>query len=354
MNINVKLNRKDTEIESDSCVVEKMIELSGNEFAFFKENLLHDHDFILKNVDLMHQDTNGVYHCLLVLGEGQDDGILVESEGSFYARYSALIPNARQLVRQTKYDPVLTEFCDKVQSTVDKMMRDAVRYNQNGEFRILLDKYTAEFDDEVSCRPIIYETLCHRPEITDLEEYSDMLVVHVSPEYLPQPTELRRISPEQFEIMCAKHLLWLYDESGEQADFSGCDLSDVDLRHKKLNNALFVGARLYSVPMDGAELCFTDFTGADMRNCSLRNITADEIVMKNAVAYTCDFTNAVMMHGNFTGADLTGSTVVGSFMQNSCFDSAQMPKELLLQAYVEHYSMNEQEWDESSGPVLSM
>ena len=34
----------------------------------------------------MYVDTEGVSHCLLVLGEGSDDGILVESEGSSYAR----------------------------------------------------------------------------------------------------------------------------------------------------------------------------------------------------------------------------------------------------------------------------
>lgn len=40
---------------------------------------------------------DGVNHCLLVFGENHSDGILVRSEGSNYARYSAHIPNARQL-----------------------------------------------------------------------------------------------------------------------------------------------------------------------------------------------------------------------------------------------------------------
>ena len=42
----------------------------------------------------MYCDRQGVYHCLLVVGEDRPDGILVESEGSSYARYAAFLPNA--------------------------------------------------------------------------------------------------------------------------------------------------------------------------------------------------------------------------------------------------------------------
>ena len=96
MKINVPLRRKDTEIETSPCVVEKTVELSADWFDHFSQNLLNDYDFILENADCMYQEQNGVSHCLLVLGEGRDDGILVESEGSAYARYSAFVPNAKQ------------------------------------------------------------------------------------------------------------------------------------------------------------------------------------------------------------------------------------------------------------------
>ena len=353
MKIHVKLKRKDAEIKSDSCVVEKVIELSGAEFTFFKDNLLNDYDFILENTDIMRQDENGVYHCLLVLGEGHDDGVLVESEGSFYARYSALVPNARQILQQMKYDPVLTEFCDEVQNAVDRMIQDAGRYHQNGTFRIWPESYIEEYDVETYC-PILYKMLLSRKEIEEVEDGTNQFLVRMSPDYISSPKELKSISSEQFEIICAKHLLWLYDEGGEQADFANCDLSGLDLTRRNLNNALFTGARLYGASLDSSQLCFADFTGADLRDCSLRGITADEIVMKNAVVYNCDFSAAVLMHGNFTGSDLTGSKFLNTILQNACFDSAKIPKDLLVKAEAEHFSMNEQEWDESSGPVLSM
>ena len=71
--------------------------MSAAQFDYFSKNLLSDYDFLLTNIDCMYQDGDGVSHCLLVLGEGRDDGIIVNSEGSAYARYSAFVPNARQL-----------------------------------------------------------------------------------------------------------------------------------------------------------------------------------------------------------------------------------------------------------------
>lgn len=63
-------------------------------------HLFDNQEFIKEHRDLMYQDRDGVSHCLLVLGEGEEDGILVESEGSLYARYSALLPNARSYMQK--------------------------------------------------------------------------------------------------------------------------------------------------------------------------------------------------------------------------------------------------------------
>jgi len=39
----------------------------------------------------MRIDKNGVRHCILVKVSGENDGILVESEGYEYARYAAYL-----------------------------------------------------------------------------------------------------------------------------------------------------------------------------------------------------------------------------------------------------------------------
>lgn len=93
--------RKEPEMQMDECEITKIIELPYEEFDFFKTHLLADFDFISDNKDSMYVDKSSVTHCLLVLGEGTDDGILVDSQGASYARYSALLPNARMIAEMS-------------------------------------------------------------------------------------------------------------------------------------------------------------------------------------------------------------------------------------------------------------
>lgn len=86
--------RKTNDFQPRDCVIEKIIELTSQQYDAFSKNMLDDYDFIRNNIDLMYCDREGIYHCLLVVGEDRPDGILVESEGSSYARYAAFLPNA--------------------------------------------------------------------------------------------------------------------------------------------------------------------------------------------------------------------------------------------------------------------
>lgn len=86
--------RKTDSFVSQECLIEKIVRLDTDEYNRFRQNMLAEYDFIRDNIDMMRCDENGVYHCLLVLGEGTADGVLIESEGYAYGRYTAFLPNA--------------------------------------------------------------------------------------------------------------------------------------------------------------------------------------------------------------------------------------------------------------------
>ena len=86
--------RKTDDFQPKDCVIEKVIELTSQQYDAFSKNMLADYDFIKDNKALQYCDAEGTYHCILVVGEDGNDGILVESEGSDYARYAAFLPNA--------------------------------------------------------------------------------------------------------------------------------------------------------------------------------------------------------------------------------------------------------------------
>ena len=81
--------RKEPEIDTKEFQVEKVITLPSEQYAYFTQHLMKEHDFIKENVDLMYEK-DGVWHCLLVAGEGMDEG----------ARYSAFVPFAQEIIRQ--------------------------------------------------------------------------------------------------------------------------------------------------------------------------------------------------------------------------------------------------------------
>ena len=96
--INAALLRKESEFRTKSCVVEKAIAVSHGEFEYLKSHPLRDNALIAKNADLMYCDSDENYHCLLIYDEEQGDGLLIESEGTSYARYAQYIPKAKELV----------------------------------------------------------------------------------------------------------------------------------------------------------------------------------------------------------------------------------------------------------------
>ncbi|WP_283608445.1 DUF6329 domain-containing protein [Faecalispora anaeroviscerum] len=86
--------KKTDDFNPRECVIEKIIDLSTQKYDAFSKNMLADYDFIRDNIDLMFCDEQGAYHCLLVTSKDRPDGILLESEGYSYGRYSGFLPNA--------------------------------------------------------------------------------------------------------------------------------------------------------------------------------------------------------------------------------------------------------------------
>ena len=79
-------------IPQDEFVIEKEVVIESDLFERFINDPLNDYDFIKENLEIMYCDNNGVFHCIFITTEQHDFGILVESEGYHYARYTAYLP----------------------------------------------------------------------------------------------------------------------------------------------------------------------------------------------------------------------------------------------------------------------
>lgn len=90
--------RKPSDFNPQDFEVSKTLRLTAKVFEDVLKNPLRDYGFIQENIEQMHCNSNGVYHCLLLTGEGRNDGLLVESEGYGYCWYASYVPNISGLI----------------------------------------------------------------------------------------------------------------------------------------------------------------------------------------------------------------------------------------------------------------
>lgn len=88
---------KPSSFQMDDCKVEKVLELSHDEFCKLKITPGASQPFIAENKDCMYVK-DGYIHCLLALGDGERDGVLIHAQGYHYPRYAAYIPGMRDIV----------------------------------------------------------------------------------------------------------------------------------------------------------------------------------------------------------------------------------------------------------------
>ena len=363
--------RKEVCFEPSECEIEKVIHLSDSEFARFQQTLLDNYDFLRENADLMRVE-DGVTHCLLVVGESFEDGILVNSEGSDYARYAAFFPNAKsylltqgqtQQVVQAEapavaapavagISPTLLAYGEKMGKIIDKAILEALECHDGSTYMLSLteirdaNKFVL-FDEEM-----FMDMLRERPEIAEMEggDLGDILIT-LDPDTVIQYdlSKMRVLTQQDVEIMYAKHILFNYGEGGEKADFSGCRLTDLDLRHMQLNGADFTGALLENVNLNDAGLCFSVFRDAKLVGCNLTSVVAEEADFCGATFTECKMRNGIFTHSNFVHTNFQDSDLWMSSFASCCIDGSNLMDHDTVGIDVTNVNSDEESWVNDPG-----
>ena len=97
MKFKANFTEKPGNFQMDDCQIEKVVELSHEDFCRLKITPLVEQPFIRENKGCMfHKD--GIIHCLLALDQGGNDGVLVDTETYDYARLAAYVPGMRHIL----------------------------------------------------------------------------------------------------------------------------------------------------------------------------------------------------------------------------------------------------------------
>lgn len=167
--------RKEPQPNIRDCMIEKIVILPDEEYEYFLNHMLYDYKFIAENTDLMYaehlDDDTWISHCLLVMGENSDDGMLVESEGADYARYAAYQAGAKSYVKE------------QLRMTADAILYGEIGKQTDDSWIIDWDDIKDQFDITVSrtngIGEMLVEELEKRDEVEEIAVTEDGIEMSV-------------------------------------------------------------------------------------------------------------------------------------------------------------------------------
>lgn len=207
--INTTLLRKEPEFRPMTCIVEKAIAVSHDEFENLKRHPLQDNNLIAENTDLMYCDSDDIYHCLLICDEEQGDGLLIESEGSNYARYAQYVSKARELVEWHQDSEIqLTDGERKLHELLNETAERIAVFTKLGYSEFSLDD-------------VLQDLGC------DFDEVKKMLI-HAAAEILNERKDIQSVKLHDLDIPFQPDIsVEMGEENGENEDIS--EESDMEM-----------------------------------------------------------------------------------------------------------------------------
>lgn len=347
MKLNARFESKANEIDVQPFRIVALEKLNDTQWQYFSQSMLEDYDMIRKHADSLFVDSNGITNALLVLNEKTGEGILVNSEGSAYARYSAYLPFAKPYL---DYElALIADYCvsEGVGNTSDGLW--AISFDE------ICEHYGIDFSEDNGLRETLLDMFRARDEVAEIVMTEDEFEIKYSLDYCPPipcyQDSYEEISQDEVDVAVAKHMLWIHDvPGGEKADFSGKHFRNVDLSGYKLNNASFRESLFENCNFDTAELCFADFNGAILKDCRMQYIAVDEMNMRGAYLENCDLSYLIAQHCNFANTAFNNCFLFNGKSNNCSFENAVFYRTNTEDTYFDpEDGISEEQWFKDNG-----
>ena len=179
--------RKIPAFDAQVCVINGIEVMDENEFEEFSNNLLEDRDFIIDRKEEMFIDSTGQIHGLLALNVESGDGILIDSQGHKYARYTAFMPNIKPYIEQ------------QISMIAEQIIKEAAENTSNGSWAIYFDEieesYGIVVKENNGIATLLLDELTSRDEIAEIEVLDDCYDMTIYLDYCSNLDE--KIKPSQ-------------------------------------------------------------------------------------------------------------------------------------------------------------
>ena len=172
-------------MQTERCQVDEVVTLGHWQFEYLKNCTSDDFDFIAELHDKLPVTNDNTRHCILVLDKTADDGILIDPQGFSYPRYSAYIPNAKQMLAMEQH-PSLQAYVQDMMDVVEEVTQLAVNSQQDGEFHSDLSDIENDFQPNVLDKILLADMLNSRPEFKSAEYADGELIAVIAGEYIDE------------------------------------------------------------------------------------------------------------------------------------------------------------------------
>jgi hypothetical protein len=208
--------------QMDDCQIEKVVELSHDDFCRLKIIPLADHPFIRENLDCMFS-RNGVIHCLLALGQDSNDGVLIDAEQYNYPRLASYIPGMRDIVNA------------QMDRAADFIIRWGTESTTSGSWCVYFDDLEEHLGLTVregnGMDSMIRAALKQRPEVSAVDMHDGCIEMEYHPEYCRQLKENKApelLLKDLLPLLKGSGLMFLCHEEAEQSVLveNLCELTD--------------------------------------------------------------------------------------------------------------------------------
>ena len=242
---------KPANFQMDDCQIEKMVELSHEDFCRLKITPLANQPFLAEHKGCMFS-RDGVIHCLLALGQGSNDGILVDAEQYDCARLAAYIPGMRDIVNA------------EMDRAADFIIRWGTENTASGSWCVYFDDLEEHLDLTVregsGFDSMLRAALKRRPEVSAVDMHDGCIEMEYHPEYCRQLKENKApelLLKDLLPLLKGGGLMFLCHEAAEQSVLVEdlCELIDAGQE----DHAALLGAHVSEIcdTPEGTEIVLT-------------------------------------------------------------------------------------------------
>ena len=248
---------------------------------------------------------------------------------------------------------ILKDFEKRVTQKVEDIIKQAIKENKFGIQIIDYSDFTEELDNDLNIVELVSDILSSRDEVDNYEENHSRIMLILKPQYynIDENREYdKKYSDEDFtdiEIMCAKHVLWIYDaDDGERGNFSNAMVTNIDFDDKNLCSADLSNALFINCSFKNASLCDADFSNSTFINCNFTGVVAEGSYQIETKYINCDLTNAYFTAPNFKNAEIKTSEMEKSSFMNCCLENIVVKDSNINRANTRNVCYDELEWNE--------